>query len=81
MYFDAADVYNADAIIDDTYGDAGVTNIDILNNNDNRGESLPRTGGIESAIWSLMMGLITSLFATMAVIVVIRWRNKKEKKA
>ena len=80
MYFDAADVYDADAIIDDTYGDAGVTNIDILNNNDNRGESLPRTG-IESAMWTLMMGLITSLSATIAVIVAIRWQIIKDKKA
>jgi LPXTG-motif cell wall-anchored protein len=40
---------------------------------------LPRTG-VESVIWLLAIGLLTSITATAAVVIVIRWQSMKEKR-
>jgi len=40
---------------------------------------LPRTG-VESVIWLLAIGLLTSITATAAVVIVIRWQSAKEKR-
>ena len=53
--------------------------VNISNTSERTVGSLPRTG-VKSVIALMILGLVTSLTAAAAIVTVIIWQNKKEKK-
>jgi len=63
---------------DSSKGDSGDDSDTVVLSTRNQG-GLPRTG-VESILWLLILGLLTSLAATCSIIFVIRYQNTKEKR-